>query len=396
VQRPRLSEPSSSYTQSLFHASQLSYRRLLRVITLLRAAPGRRQRRPSHSCHSPRNPVLSDAPPFRRHTSSARSREPRPRQAPPGAAARGHSSMRIPEPLVDPVWPSSRFMRAPLARNSSGAHQPVPSSGSVGMTPASTKTTGTKNARWRVLVTMVANAPRSNRRAFIVQPERRLPSSMAPGRGLSLASPAPVPVVAARYFRRREAKREPSSESTNSPAAAVYWSASRGGHGDEGTAASAARQRRTPFQLCCAPPGRDRCEDLTPWGCLTRDHPEERTPLAWNSAHCDAFRRLPLATPGPNPDFRHQNRLPERGTTRPHPSRDSPVSNDAFAMEPPPGTTPSKNVHCRQLRATSACWNNAPGLHDRERGAQGASGSLRPGRGSPSALPRRSAIKPRL
>jgi hypothetical protein len=289
VQRPRLSEPSSSYTQSLFHASQLSYRRLLRVITLLRAAPGRRQRRPSHSCHSPRNPVLSDAPPFRRHTSSARSREPRPRQAPPGAAARGHSSMRIPEPLVDPVWPSSRFMRAPLARNSSGAHQPVPSSGSVGMTPASTKTTGTKNARWRVLVTMVANAPRSNRRAFIVQPERRLPSSMAPGRGLSLASPAPVPVVAARYFRRREAKREPSSESTNSPAAAVYWSASRGGHGDEGTAASAARQRRTPFQLCCAPPGRDRCEDLTPWGCLTRDHPEERTPLAWNSAHCDAF-----------------------------------------------------------------------------------------------------------
>jgi hypothetical protein len=66
--------------------------------------------------------------------------------------------MRIPEPLVDPVWASSSFMKTPSACSSSGAHQPVPTSGSVGTTPASTKTTGTKNARWRVLVTMVANA----------------------------------------------------------------------------------------------------------------------------------------------------------------------------------------------------------------------------------------------
>jgi hypothetical protein len=39
---------------------------------------------------------------------------------------------------------------------------------------------------------------------------------------------------------------------------------------DEGTAASAARQRRTSFQLRCAPPGRDRCEDLTPGDASSR------------------------------------------------------------------------------------------------------------------------------
>jgi hypothetical protein len=66
--------------------------------------------------------------------------------------------MRIPEPLVDPVWASSSFMKTPLARNSSGAHQPVPTSGSVGTTPASTKTTGTKNARRRILGMRIANA----------------------------------------------------------------------------------------------------------------------------------------------------------------------------------------------------------------------------------------------
>jgi hypothetical protein len=51
-------------------------------------------------------------------TPSARSREPRPRQAPPGAAARSHSSTRIPEPLVELRSPSSRFMRAPAVRTS--------------------------------------------------------------------------------------------------------------------------------------------------------------------------------------------------------------------------------------------------------------------------------------
>jgi hypothetical protein len=129
-------------------------------------------------------------------------------------------------------------------------------------------------------------------------------------------------------------------------------------------------------------------------GCLTGDHPEERTLLAWNSDHCGAPppSTVPRNDP-PSPDFRHHNRLPERGKTRPHPSRDRPVSNDAFALEPPPGITPLKNVHCRQLGATSAHRNNAPGLHARERGAQGAVGSPRPGGASRSALPRRSAFK---
>jgi hypothetical protein len=71
-------------------------------------------------------------------------------------------------------------------------------------------------------------------------------------------------------------------------------------------------------------------------GCLTRDHPEERTLLARNSDHCDA---VPLAAASrnarPQSELPTPLSLPERGTTRPHPSRDRPVSNNAFAF----GTT---------------------------------------------------------
>jgi hypothetical protein len=244
--------------------------------------------------------------------------------------------MRIPEPLVDPVWASSSFMKTPSACNSSGAHQPVPTSGSVGTTPASTKTTGTKNARWRVLVTMVANALSLESTRFHssagTAPSKQHGTGTRSLAGEPRTSPGRCGAVLP--SKRGESRTfERDDELSGRRGILVRL---RGGHGDEGTAASTARQRRTSFQLRCAPAGRDGCEDLTPGDAsLATIRRNERFWLGTRTTATLFRRRLPLATASPSPDFRHHNRLSERGTKRPHPSRDRPVSNHALPWNHP-------------------------------------------------------------
>jgi hypothetical protein len=224
LRQPRPFRGDTSYTRWPFHASHLSHPPAAPSHRPISCCPSFPPAPPSCSTHSHLASALSDWAPFRRDIFPLRSREQRSRQAPPSAAARNHSSLRIPEPLVEPVWTSSRFMRAPAARTAVAATNRQPH-GSASTTPSSAETTGTKNVRRRVLATKIANALRSNRRAHMIQPEQHLQAPGHRGEVLSLASPVPVPVVVVRHLRRREANREPSSESTNSPAAAVYWSA---------------------------------------------------------------------------------------------------------------------------------------------------------------------------
>jgi hypothetical protein len=133
------------------------------------------------------------APVQARHL-SVRSREPRPRQAPLGAAARNHSSTRIPEPFVAP---SVAVVESHESAGSSPfeiAHQPRRTSSSTGTTPSSTKTTGTGDDHRCVQVTSDPRDLRSNRRALQHQPERRLPT---PGHRARFVADArrPIPVV---------------------------------------------------------------------------------------------------------------------------------------------------------------------------------------------------------
>jgi hypothetical protein len=244
--------------------------------------------------------------------------------------------MRIPEPLVDPVWASSSFMKTPSACSSSGAHQPVPTSGSVGTTPASTKTTGTKNARWRVLVTMVANALSLESTRFHSSAGTAPSKQHGTGTRSLAGEPRTSPgrcgaVLPSKRGESRTFERDDELSGRRGILVRLPRRPRRRGHCCQRCTTAT---HIVPASLRTSGPRSMRRPHAGE--CLTRDHPEERTLLAWNSDDCDPVPPAAASHNGqPSPNFRHHNRLSERGTTRRHPSRDRPVSNDAFALEPP-------------------------------------------------------------
>jgi hypothetical protein len=113
-----------------------------------------------------------------------------------------------------------------------------------------------------------------------------------------------------------------------------------GGHGDEGTAASTARQRRTSFQLRCAPPGCNRCEDLTP-----------------GNASLATIRRNERRWLGTGTTAKLLRRRQPRATTRP--VRTSAITIACLKEE---RTTPSKSRQPgeqRRLCLGTTSWNHA-------------------------------------
>jgi hypothetical protein len=155
-------------------------------------------------------------------TSSARSREPGPRQAPPGAAARSHSSMRLPEPLVAAGVAMLEVRDGVGGSHCRCVHQPRWASGSAGTTPSSTKTTGTTNSQRPI--------PRREdgfqifhvkRRAFARIPSSRNDAFQQHDPTACTRRNLPVPMRWPRRSDSRGAQSERSDESTNSQAAAV-------------------------------------------------------------------------------------------------------------------------------------------------------------------------------
>jgi hypothetical protein len=285
---------------------------------------------------SPLASVPSDSPPFRRDIfplEAASQDLGKHLRAP----QRGTTpACGMPEPLVNPGVAVLEIYEGAGASHCGGGHQPRRAHGSVGTTPSSTKTTGTKNARRRVQRTMIANALSLESTGLHTSagttPSKRHGTGTSSFAGGSRTSPGRCAAVLP--STRSESRTFERIDKLSGRRGILVRL--RGGHGDEGTAASTARQRRTSFQLRCAPPGRDGCEDLTPGDAsLATIRRNERFWLGTRTTATLFRRRLPLATASPSPDFRHHNRLSERGTKRPHPSRDRPVSNHALPWNHP-------------------------------------------------------------
>jgi hypothetical protein len=180
---------------------------------------------PSRSCQSPCNPVLSDSAPFRRGIlplEAASQDLGKHLRAPQRGTTR---ACGYPSRSFAPGVAVVEIHEGAGASHCGGGHPPRRAHGSVGTTPSSAETAGTRDTLRRVLGTMIANAlsleSTGSHASAGTTPSKRHGTGTSSFAGGSRTSPGRCAAV----LPSTRSESRPSSESTNSPAAAVYWSA---------------------------------------------------------------------------------------------------------------------------------------------------------------------------